>query len=107
MSHAAAAEPARPRRPAKAVRVLARGHRLQVLDAAVRAVAAREVGLILDRRLAEAAAVALLSRRTAAGDRRVLSARVAHAGRLGPRRWLVRCRFDVPLSESELQPLLN
>jgi hypothetical protein len=91
----------------KAVRVLARGPGFHALNAAVRAVIDREVGLILDRHLTQGAAVALLNYRAAAGDRRVLSARVAHAGRLGPRRWLVRCRFDVPLSESELRTLLN
>jgi hypothetical protein len=91
----------------KAVRLLLQDPSLQVLDAGLRAVTAREVGLILDRRLTEGIVVALLNRRAAGGDRRFLSARVAHAGRLGPRRWLVRCRFDVPLSESELRALLN
>jgi len=89
----------------KAVRLLLRDPGPQVLDAAVRAVTAREVGLILDRRLKEGVAVTLLNRRAAAGARRLLAARVAHAARLGPQRWLVRCRFAVPLSESELRAL--
>jgi hypothetical protein len=91
----------------KAVRLLLRDPDPQVLDAGLRAVTAREAGLILDRRLTEGIVVAILNRRAAAGDRRFLSARVAHAARLAPRRWLVRCRFAVPLSESELQALLK
>jgi hypothetical protein len=79
----------------------------QALDAAVRAATAREVGLILDRRLAEGAVVEVLNRGDCPDGPRALSARVAHAARLGPRGWLVRCRFDVPLSERDLRALLN
>jgi hypothetical protein len=78
-----------------------------VLNTTVRAVTACEVGLILDRRLTEGIPVTLLNRRAPAGARCLLSARVAHAARLGHRGWLVRCRFDVPLSERDLQALLN
>jgi hypothetical protein len=107
MSHAAAAEPARPRRPAKAVRVLARGPRLQVLNAAVRAATAQEVGLLLAQPLKVGTSVEILNSHAAPGDHRVLSARVFHAAFLGLRGWLVRCGFDVPLSESELRALLD
>ena len=93
------------RAPLKAVQLLLQAPDSQVLDAAVRAVTAREVGLILDRRLAVGFIVAFVNRCAAAGDRRYLSARVARAARLGPQGWLVRCRFAVPLSESELRAL--
>jgi hypothetical protein len=93
------------RAPLKAVQLLLQAPDPQVLDARIRAVSAREVGLILDRRLAEGSIVAFVNGRATAGDRRFLSARVAHAARLGPQGWLVRCRFAVPLSESELRAL--
>jgi hypothetical protein len=78
-----------------------------VLDATVRAVTSCEFSLILDRRLAEGIAVTLLNRRAPAGAHCLLLARVAHAARLGARGWLVRYRFDIPLSEGELEALLN
>src|SRR5262249_2940649 len=105
-AYSPAAQPTGGRRaPLQAVRLLLQAPDPQALDARLRAANAREVGLILDRRLTEGIVVALLNRRAALGDRRFLSARVAHAARLGPQRWLVRCRFDVPLSESELRAL--
>jgi len=93
------------RAPLKAVQLLLQAPDPHVLDAGVRAVNARAVGLILDRRLPGGFIVAFLNRSAAAGDRRFLSARVAHVARLGPQRWLVRCRFAVPLNESELRAL--
>jgi hypothetical protein len=106
-TYSPAALPPRGSAPRKAVRLLLQDPDPQALGAAIRAVTDREVGLLLDRRLTEGIIVAILNRRAAAGNRRLLSARVAHAARLRPRRWLVRCRFDVPLSESELRALLN
>jgi hypothetical protein len=91
--------------PLKTVRLLLKDPDPPEVDARVRAASSREVGLVLNRRLTAGSIVAFLNRCAAAGDRRFLSARVAHAARLGPQRWLVRCRFDVPLSESELRAL--
>jgi hypothetical protein len=75
--------------------------------AGVQAASASKVGLVLDRPLPEGVIVALLNHHAAEGDRHFLSARVAHAARLGPRGWLVRCRFEVPLSENELRSLFD
>ena len=97
----------RHRCPGKGVRVLAREPELLVLDADVRAVSSREIGLVLDEPLAEGSVVAVLDRHTSLGDSRILSARVAHAAPLNLRAWLVRCRFASPLAERELQALLN
>jgi hypothetical protein len=91
--------------PLKAVRLLLKDPDPPEVDARVRAASSREVGLVLDHRLTEGNIVAFLNRSAAAEDRRFLSAWVAHVARLGPQRWLVRCRFAVPLNESELRAL--
>src|SRR5437868_2717005 len=85
--------------PGKDIRILVREPMPQVLDAGLRAVASRDIGLVLDRPLAEGCSVAVLSRYASLGDSRIVSARVAHAAPLGRRGWLVRCRFSSPLSE--------
>ena len=91
--------------PLKTVRLLLNDPDPPEIDARVRAANSREVGLVVDHRLTEGIMVAFLNRCAAAEDRRFLSARVAHAARLGPQRWFVRCRFAVPLSERELRAL--
>jgi hypothetical protein len=94
-------------RQGKDVRVLTRDPDLRVLDADIRAVSSLEIGLLLDEPLEEGCVVAVMNRYTSLSASSILSARVAHAAPLGPRGWLVRCRFSSPLGPRELQALLN
>ena len=86
---------------------MAREPELRVLDADIRAVSSLDIGLVLDEPLAEGCVVAVLNRCASLSASRILSARVAHAALLGPRGWLVRCRFSSPLCARDLQALLN